>query len=154
MHLFTIPPWINYSYFGAVALLALWRGDWRARAICACTGVTLVASAYACHTWACWGPQAPPLMVWRGLAEDLPILVVCLVCVRRAERYWVLWASSFALLSVITDLLAFVPGVTPWADGSAGIVWAHGLTTTVLIGLWPRALRGAAAPVSAIRGPS
>jgi len=145
MHLFTIPPWINYSYIGAVTLLALWRGDRRARAISACTGLSVAAGAYVCHTWSCWGAGSPPLMVWRGLWEDVPVLIVCLACVWRAERYWVLWASSFALLGVTTDLLAFVPGVTPWADGSAGIVWAHGLITAVLVGVWPWRPRGATA---------
>ena len=62
---------------------------------------------------------------------------ICLVCAWRADRYWVLAASAFALLSVVTDAMSFIPGVSPWASGSADIVWAYGLNTTVLIGVWP-----------------
>jgi hypothetical protein len=154
MHLFTIPPWINYSYFAAAALIILWRGDGRARAICAGVGVSIAASAYACRTWSCWGAGSPPLMAWRGLSEDVPVLMICLACAWRAERYWVLWASSFALLSLVTDLLTLTLGVTPWANGSASIVWTQGLTTTLLVGVWsgrPRA-RPASAPPIASRG--
>jgi len=152
LHLFTIPPWINHSYFVGVALTALWRGDWRARAVGACHAVSLLAGIYVCHTLSCWSPTGLQFATWRWLAEDLPVLVVCLACAWRAERYWVLWASSFSMLAVISDLMGGFPGISAWSGASADLVWNYGLITTVLIGVLTQTPRNP--PVVAIRGPS
>ena len=119
------------------ALIAFWRGDWRARAISACQVMLDALSSYICLTWACWGAGRPPIMAWRPMGEHGILLMVCLACVWRAERYWLLWASSFALLFVITDTMSFIPGVSPWASGSANVVWNFALDATVLVGVWP-----------------
>ena len=120
-----------------MTLIAFWRGDWRARAISASVAAPGILGLYVCRVWACWGAGRPPIMAWRPMIDDAIALLVCLVCAWRADRYWVLAASAFALLSVITDAMSFIPGVSPWASGSADIVWAYGLNTTVLIGVWP-----------------
>ena len=138
MHVIRIPIWFSASIICSVALLAFWRGDWRARTIAASLVIQVAFEIYVCHTWACWGAGRPSLMTWRLVSEDAVLLLVCLACARRAERYWVLWASSFALLGFVTDLMRLVmPRITDWASAAAGVVWTYGLTATLLVGVWP-----------------
>jgi hypothetical protein len=135
VHVFLIPHWFTLTAFSSVALLAFWRGDWRARAIAGSLIVMIAYGQYVCHTWVCWTPTAPPFVFWGPVIEDGFVLLVCLACARRAERYWVLWACSFALLSFVSDLMGHVPHVTPWADASASLIFTYLLTATLLIGV-------------------
>ena len=134
MHLFYIPNELTNAYFGAVTLLAWWKGDWRARAITTCQ-IAIIAVGYYCtygpcrrvgHQWAQW------------FAEDIVLLAVCVACALRAQRYWPIWASSCALLVLVTDVLMFVdPRITAWADLAASYVWRILLSGAVLSGVWP-----------------
>jgi hypothetical protein len=142
VHVFLIPHWFTVTFGCSVALIALWKGDWRARVIGCSEVVMLAVGDYLCHTWACWGAAAPPLMLWRATIEDGFVLAICLACAWRAERYWVLWACSFGLLGVVSDTMGvFVPRVTAWADASASIIFTYLVVATVLVGVWssPRA---------------
>lgn len=146
LQLFYIPFWFTLGFVCLGAVAAFWKGDWRAQAIASSQVVGFVLGEYICRTWTCWGPTRAPIMAWRGTAADLVTLTICLACAYRADRYWVLWASAFAVLTVATDLTgALLPGVTPWAIGSAGIVWAYLLNATILIGVWSSARAKAAA---------
>jgi hypothetical protein len=142
LHLFIVPFWITAVVSYSTTLAALLSRDRRAIAIAACTAFSITVwlfSYFFCRDWTCGGPRLPQIMAWRWLAEDIVTIAVCLACVRRAQRYWVLWAASIALLYLATDLMgALVPRVTPWAYRSAGIVWIYALNATVLIGVWPR----------------
>lgn len=152
MHLFVIPHWVNFSYLGATLLFALWRGDWAARTIAAGLCLSIFSEAYVCHTWTCFAPGQPPLPPWRvEVGFDILNLAICLACAWRARRYWILWATSFALLNVLIDLGAFVPNLSPWAYGSAGVVWTYSQATVVLIGVW-LSPRGASAAAQARDG--
>ena len=137
LHLFRIPDWFNVGFDCVVALVAFWRGAWRARAIAACQVVLDAWSFGVCLAWACWGPGRPSIMAWRPMGEHAVLLAVCLACVWRTDRYWVLWAGSLALLSIVTDTMSFIPEVSPWASGSANLVWSYSLNATVLVGVWP-----------------
>lgn len=99
-----------------------------------------------CHAWACFGPERPPVLAWRATGCDVVVLAVCLACAWRAERYWVLWATSFAVLPLVTDGVALIPGVTLWANGSAGLVWAYGSVAAAMVGIWQASREGADAP--------
>ncbi|MEO8115439.1 MAG: hypothetical protein ABI655_13720 [Phenylobacterium sp.] len=68
------------------------------------------------------------------------MLAVCLACARRADRYWVVWASSFALLNLITDLMGLlIPRVTFWSYEAAGFVWVDLFDAAILSGVWSTA---------------
>lgn len=142
MHLFVLPTWVSPSLVSIAALLAVWRGDWRARALAACQVAwwTLWCSLYlACDHGRCWGAALVPIRTWLWLFEDVVTLAVCLACVWRADRYWVLWASSFTVVYTVTDVAKFLPGVTQWAYASAGVVWFNAVNLTVIVGAWSSA---------------
>ena len=73
--------------------------------------------------------------VWRFLLDDTAILALCLFCALRADRYWVIVASSFALLGVVSDLAVYIPGVSLWAFMSASLVWSYAVGLAVLWGV-------------------
>jgi hypothetical protein len=76
------------------------------------------------------------LPVWFSPAWDVVILVICVGCALRGNRYWTIAASSFALLAVVTYQLRVAPGVTTWAYLSAQRVWAVALVAVLLAGAW------------------
>jgi hypothetical protein len=120
-----------------VTLLAWVLGDWRAKAITGCQDAIIVLG-YVCVYGSCRGPLLGQALT-RWLIEDVALMVVCLVSAWRAERYWPLWASSCALLLLVTDVMMLVePRITFWADLSASYVWKILLTISVLYGVWQR----------------
>lgn len=131
LQLFTIPSWIYLEFNMAIALLAIWKGEWPGRAVGAAIMLKLVIEA---NTVVHWTPPA-----WSDLALDLLILGACLLGALRSGRYWTIWASSFALLSVVTHAMQFVPGIGMWAYLSARRVWAILLLATMLGGVISRA---------------
>lgn len=140
MHLFNIPVWIGLTYTAIATLLAFVGRDWRARAIAACQAASVIDVDVFCDAWACHTRTLQWLNVSRMAIEDLVTLAVCVVCLVRAKRYWVLWATSFVVLITITDaLLAFDAHVSQWAGASAIVVWNYALNTAILIGAWPSA---------------
>lgn len=132
LQLFVIPKWVHAVVLSALMLGVFWRGGWRERFIASSHLAQFVITVTACRFVMCWRDGLPN-PIWRTLASDTAMLAVCLFCAWRTERHLLLGASSFALLSVITDLLGlFMPGVTVWAYGSANIVWAYLLDLCVL----------------------
>jgi hypothetical protein len=99
--------------------------------------VIQITVGYYCFTRSCEGW---PLLLhppWRWLIEDVAIVALCLWSTLRAERYWVLWASVFALLQMVTDVLFSFARVTVWADQSAGVIWVYLTSAAILWGVWP-----------------
>ncbi|MEO8115569.1 MAG: hypothetical protein ABI655_14375 [Phenylobacterium sp.] len=99
---------------------ALWRGGLRERMVAA---VALVSWAGMNAYWVfphLIAPLLGPYGGWRPargqgwfeLVTDVAILAICLACALRSDRYWTIWASSFALLSVVMHL------VRPLASGT------------------------------------
>ncbi|MEO8115438.1 MAG: hypothetical protein ABI655_13715 [Phenylobacterium sp.] len=132
--------WFTVTFFCSVALIAFWEGGWRERAIASGQVLVIALGHHACHTWQCWGPGRPPLMVLRPLIDDAFLLAICLVCAHRADRYWVLWASAFALLCVVTDLVGLFPSrLTQWAVASGSVIWNYLLVVMILVGVWTSA---------------
>jgi hypothetical protein len=138
MHLFVIPGWFTGPFFVALALLAIWKGGWREAIVAVAQAVEMVVSTDICRVATCrigpyalWATEA----LWRPALDDGFILAVCLACVVRAERYWTIWACSFALLGEISDLTIFASGVTRWAWLSASLVWSYAVAAAVLWGV-------------------
>jgi hypothetical protein len=138
IHLFALPDWFNHLVALIVFVLAMWRGDSSARAIAS----IVLAASVANHLFfkaaqaTAW---SHPVALWANLVGDIAILAVCLGCARRTQAYWVIWASSVALVAVVTDLSgALFSGVTLWAYGSAVLVWFHALNGVVLWGALSR----------------
>lgn len=130
--LFVIPLWFPIAWTTALTLVAFWRGGWRERAIASGQAIQ-VAYTLALSSLGLYSKDGLPYPIWRPALSDTAILAICLVCAWRTERYPLLWASSFALLSVTTDLMGlFIPGVTVWAHASANVVWAYLLGACVL----------------------
>lgn len=118
-------------------LFALWKGGWRERAL---AGVHQANSmiAYWCLATHCplngyWGPLGWR-MAW-DLTSDSAILVTCLIGAWRSDRWWVMWASAFALARVVTDLFSLHPDVTYWAAASANIMWEHLINACLVWGV-------------------
>ncbi|MEO8115572.1 MAG: hypothetical protein ABI655_14390 [Phenylobacterium sp.] len=82
-----------------------------------------------------WRPGLPP--AWFEPLMDVVILAVCLTCALRSDRYWTIWASSFALLAIVVHLVwPLTSGLTFWTHAWAMNIW-FGLTTTALLwGAW------------------
>lgn len=129
MHLFAIPFWFSFAYVYGVAVVALWKGGWRERAIA--FAPALYPMLWRTHGWD--GAS------WRAIVDDSLVLGLCLICAVGAKRYWTLWAASFALLALVSDLLAYAPHVTRWAWASASLIWSYMIDLAVLWGLWTTA---------------
>lgn len=129
VQLFVIPPWFTCAWVLSYGLVTLWRGGWRERIIASSQAAQFFLMPMFCSFEPCsYGDRLS-----HELASDTAMLAICLACGWRTERYPLLWACSFALLSVATDLMAvFIPGVTGWAYNSANIVWAYLLGICVL----------------------
>lgn len=131
MHLFAIPAWFNCLAFVAVAVLAIWKGGRREIIIAVALAIEGLVSAYVY-------PVGPTRPTWREPGYDAVILAICIACVVRADRYWTLWACSFALLGEISDLSIFATGITRWAWLSASLVWSYAVAAAVLWGVFTR----------------
>ncbi|MEO8115573.1 MAG: hypothetical protein ABI655_14395 [Phenylobacterium sp.] len=148
MQLLGVSPWRFLLYLGSAyglltVVFALWRGRWRERTVAVAVLVSSVAE-YA-YAWLALGiaPRLGPLPGWRAPpvwyepATDVLILAVCVACALRSDRYWTIWASSFALLSVALHLVwPFTTGLTWWAHAWAMDIWFGLMTTALLAGAW------------------
>jgi hypothetical protein len=128
LHLFVIPAWFEDLFMAATILAAFLKGGWRERIVALVWAfpddlLPNLIRRYVCESYCYYG--SPPLGPWIALTSDLVMLAVCVWLARRADRYWIIWAGAFALLSVLTDMLAILlPGlVTVWAYMSAGEAW-------------------------------
>lgn len=138
MHVFLMPLWFKIAEPVLMAQLAFWCGDWRARAIAGFLFAQFIFGNLLCAAFVCWGPAMLPAVRWRWLPEDVIELALCLFCVWRAKRYWVLVATALVVLVFADDaVFAFAPHISAWAYVSANLVFNHLIYTTVLIGLWP-----------------
>lgn len=128
MHLFEIPAWALALYGVSVCLFALLRGGWRERLV----GFVLLLQ-FVTQSPAIFPLKVPP---WCPPALDVLILAACVACALRSRRYWTIFASSFALLSVITNFLELAPEIGGWAHASADRVWTILLVASLLAGAW------------------
>lgn len=136
IHLFVIPNWVHWLAACGVAAAALRYGGWAARLLGVVQLLIFVQARLTCSATLCAFAGATFPSRWHSLAVDALLFAVCLGCAWRTPRYWVLWASAFALLSVVTDVAwLFVPGVTFWAAVSANIIWWYGAALAVLWGV-------------------
>jgi hypothetical protein len=131
MHLFVIPGWFTAILFVALAVFAIWKGGRREIVVAVALAVEMLVSIYLY-------PVGAAYPMWRLAVDDGLILVVCLACLVRADRYWCVWACSFALLGEISDLTIFAPGITHWASFSASLVWSYAIGAAVLWGVLTR----------------
>lgn len=134
IHLFVIPNWINHLFIGAVALAAL-RGSWRERSIAGVWLATIVFNVIGrkLSGGPLLGSATATLLCF--VVEDLAILAVCLACVLRCQRWWVLWATSAFVVILAIDLVTWlVPGVTMWANLSANLVFNYLFGAAVIWG--------------------
>lgn len=141
-----IPGWLNATVAVVVTVVAFWKGGWRERLLASVIVATVLFVHYGCARWLCWGSNHMPRLAWRWLLEDLVMLAACLLCVWRAERYWVVWATSLAVLQVAVDILRPFAGVTPWAAGSAGVIFTYLLQAAILWGALTAPARARRAP--------
>jgi hypothetical protein len=126
LHLSNISPLVVFGYVVAVTAFALWNGRWPERAV----GATVMAVFLSEYPQ----PLLSTFPTWLGLAGDVVILIVCVFCALRSDRYWTIAASSFALLSVVTHVLHDAHGVGLWAFLSAELVWTTMLVAALLVG--------------------
>ena len=137
-----IPEWVHLLLCAVVGGIAAWKGRWRERAAAAAWVLIgwvwpYVTGRYLCSHWCVGGPH--PLRPWLSLADDLALLIVYVLVAWRADRYWIVWTGSFAMLSMLTDALAIVvPGTTIWAYASADIVWMYFSAATIIWGCLER----------------
>lgn len=128
--LFIVPGWVHYAVYCGVALGALWRGRWRERLVAA--AFLLPTPLYILFPIDFHSPRHVVFGV-RAVVDDLILLAVCLIGLRGARRYWIVWASAFALVEVANDaFFAIVPSVTLYAFASANIIWSWGVVAALL----------------------
>jgi len=104
----------------AVVVSALWKGQWRERLI-----ALVFAFPSVLYLWLPPGSLFHLARGPRALIDDLILFAACLICVRGARRYWVIWAAAIVLLEVIADVAMLLdPDVTYWAAASANVMWS------------------------------
>jgi hypothetical protein len=141
MHLFVIPNWLNTAVFVGLAVFTLWKGGSRERVIAVAVAVEAIVSVYIF-------PAGPDRPMWRTPVYDGVILAICIACVVRADRYWTIWASSFALAGEASDLTIFAPGISLWATFSASLFWTYAIEAAVLWGVLAHRGVGKAGPTA------
>ncbi len=127
LHLINLPNWLNIDLGCATALLVMCIGTWRERLLS--LGWIFPPVSSACTVW--YAPRseglcsvgAPEPLTWLWMIDDVLLLVLWAVIVRRADRYPIVWAGSFLLLALISNALALLPGIGPWTMVSSTIVW-------------------------------
>jgi hypothetical protein len=134
MHLFVIPVWGTPVLYASIALLAFWKGGWRERLLADLQLLLAAVEIAVCWAGACYPVQPCPVVI-----VDSLMLIACLICMVRAKRYWILCASSFGLLALVSDLMLFDRRVTLWASLSASIIWSYLLAASILWGVWTTA---------------
>ena len=132
MKLFVVPTWLTCILFVVFAAIALWKGGTRERVIAVSQALEMLRGVYLVSAGKIL------LAMWQPAFFDSFILVICLVCVVRADRYWTVWACSFALLGVVSDLSIFATGITRWAWLSASLVWSYAVAAAMLWGVFTR----------------
>ncbi len=132
MRLLVIPTWLVCVLFVVLAAIALWKGGTRERVIAVAQAIEMPTGVYLLPA----GKVLLPLL--HPAVFDAFILAICLACVVRADRYWTIWACSFALLGEISDLSIFAAGVSRWAWLSASLVWSFAVAASVLWGVLTR----------------
>lgn len=129
--LFIIPAPLNHALALAVVAVAFWKGRWRERLVAVAFVLPLpVHALFPLDRIA-----LPQNLAWcvRSLTDDLVLLAACLIAVRGARRYWVIWTAALALLEVVTDATVLLdPDVTLIAFGSANIIWSWCLAAVVM----------------------
>jgi hypothetical protein len=127
-----IPTWLVCVLFAVLAAIALWRGGTRERIIAVAQAIEMLTGVYLFPAGRFLLPVLHPALF------DGFILAVCLACLVRADRYWTVWACSFALLGEISDVSIFATGVSRWAWLSASLVWSFAVAAAVLWGVLTR----------------
>jgi hypothetical protein len=150
-----IPVTIQSRFVVLVLVAALVKGGVRERAVALAWAFPnylfpMMISEFVCSNWCMTGS----LRVQLALFDDLILLSACALAALRADRYWVLWAGSLALLSVLTDAVVLsVPELTYWEFAAADTVWWF-LTGAAIAwgvaGAWRgrRAIAGEAVPAA------
>lgn len=136
MHLFVVPIWFNLTFVSLVTLAAFVWGGWRERLVASvvCARWYIATAAYL---WPSWVPFDPPPTEWRVAVSGVAIAMACLVGAVRGRSYWLIWASAFAILNVITDLPeVFHLGISHWASRSAARIWLYLMGAMILWGAW------------------
>jgi hypothetical protein len=121
---------LNAALPFAVLAAALWRGGWRERVLAAFGAVEWVAY----KVWAVpWTPAGRLPRGVRDLVVDAVFLVVCLVCLRHARRYWVVWVAALALLAWALDgLFLMSPRMSQFTFGHAQVLLSYVLDAVLI----------------------
>lgn len=138
IHIVRIPYWLLTLAAVGASAVGLWRGG-RDGAVVA----VMVLGQFALGWWA---KVAAVTYTWQtATILDVTALAVCLYLVLTGRRYWMIWVAAAQVLSVVTEALRHVPGVTVWAYYSAQIAWGLVLDVALVLGplLNPSPWRGA-----------
>jgi hypothetical protein len=122
-HIPAIPNWVVVFIALPPALVALWRGGAAERAVALILLFDIANNRIDALAWT------------RGAVLDAVALPVCLACVLLSRRYWTVWAAASALLSVATDILDVVAGLSFWTYASAQRAWYLVLVGSLTVGL-------------------
>jgi len=125
-----IPPWIGVSIAILMCGAAIWKGEWPERTV----GVMFLlgyAGTVLLRDHSFDSPQ------WGDFAVTLVNLAVYTTVALRSERQWVLCATGFQLLAVVTHGARILdPSVGDWAYITAGVVRGYLIITALAIGVW------------------
>jgi hypothetical protein len=146
LQLFIVPPVVNSTITIGTAALAAWRGDWRVRLLAAAMVVAHLLDSFLFPYRLAATPRFA--LGARVVVEDLAVLAACLLCLRDARGWWVVWATAFAFLLVFTGALFIGFHQIPWlAFASGERIWKYALCATLVWGAL--ADRAVAAPRAA-----
>ena len=137
IHIGEIPWWLVMLCAAAAGAAGLWRGG-RAGA-----AVGLALSMQFVIDWVTPGVNPS----WLAVTEDLVTLAICLALVLTGRNYWTVWAAATQVLSVVTQVLKVVPGLTGWSYYSAQRAWFIVLIASLLLGSLLSSPPARAAPV-------
>jgi hypothetical protein len=131
---------IPYPLITAFGLIAAAAGFWRGGRDGAV--VALVVVGQLALSWA----SDEPIVGWLSVTTDIVTLAVCLALVLTGRSHWMIVATASPVLSIVTQALRYMGGITTWAYYSAQTAWFLVLLASLLIGslLTPR--RQAARP--------
>lgn len=134
VHLFIIPHWLHHAAELVLMAAAFWRGAWRSRLLASAMFTVGMAQHVIYALAQSYSPYTPTHLV--GSSLDLANLAACLICLRTADRYWVICVASLNLIAAATQVLWLLdPHLSAWAVGSADVIWTYLLIAAIAWGV-------------------
>ncbi|MFN3512541.1 MAG: hypothetical protein ACK41C_05830 [Phenylobacterium sp.] len=136
MFLRTLPQQVWFVALVVVCILAFWRGGRPERLVAVLWAISwlISRSVYNYDNWI--DPQ------WSVLAVDVGVLIAFAALAAYSDRTWLLFATAFQLLNVVTHVAMIVDSeVRARAYVYGLVIWSYMVLAAIGVGAWAEGRR-------------